>query len=318
MPLDPFLEPLVATLPPFPDAVDDWPAFRAAETTSIAELAEQLVEPAPEGSSKRTVTIAVHDGEIALNVFTPETLGPHPVHLYIHGGGWVAGSIHHEVIDILCAERAVGADCIVVTPEYRKAPEHPFPTGLHDAYAALLWITDHADELGARTDALTVGGGSAGANLAAAVALKARNEDGPAIVFQLLEVPALDLTGQSPSLTRNGTGYGLDEHTINTLLPLYLPDPADARDPYASPLLASDLSGLPAAHIMAAEFDPLADDAPRYAERLNAAGVPATVNPGLGHIHGSSAYTKAMASARAWRDEAVEQLHQANRRAIGH
>jgi len=317
MPLDPFLEPLVASLAPFPDTIDDWDEFRANERATVNALSGQLAEPGPDIREKTTVTIPVDDGEITLNVFQPLTEGAHPVHLYFHGGGWIGGSIHTEITDITGEERAAGADCVVVNVEYRKAPEHQFPTGLNDCYAALLWVAEHADELGVRTDAITVGGGSAGANLAAALTLKVRDEGGPAIAFQLLEVPALDLTLQSPSIRRNGSGYGLDLHTLTTLIPLYLPNPdVDVTNPYVSPLLAPDLSGLPPAHIMTSEYDPLCDDGERYAARLMQAGVAATLTVGLGHIHGSSVYTKVMASARRWRDEAVEVLRSANERAL--
>lgn len=316
MPVDPFLEPLLAQLPPFPAVIDDWDAFRAQENATVNALAAQLMESPHDPGTKRTVTIPVADGEITLNVFHPRTAGPHPVHLYVHGGGWIGGSIHNAAVDIFCQERAFGADCVVVAVEYRKAPEHPFPTGLNDVHAALLWVVDNADDLGIRTEAITVGGGSAGANLVAALTLKLRDEHGPDVVYQLLEVPALDLTLQSDSIRRNGSGYGLDLHTITTILPLYLPNPEDASNPLASPLLADDLSGLPEALIMTSEFDPLVDDGERYAARLEEAGVRVTYTLGLGHIHGSSAYTKVMPSARQWRDEAVEALRQANLRAL--
>ena len=314
MPIDPFLEPLLASLTPFPDAVEDWNAFRRAELEGVDALTSQVAQPGPKVREKTTVTIPVDDGDITLNVFQPLSEGPHPVHLYFHGGGWIGGSIHTDIVDITGQERAAGADCVVVNVEYRKAPEHPFPTGLNDCYAALLWVSEHAAELGVQTDAITVGGGSAGANLAAALTVKVRQEGGPALAFQLLEVPALDLSLQSPSVQRNRSGYGLDLHTLQTILPLYLSTPhTQVTDPYVSPLLAPDLSGLPPAHIMTAEYDPLCDDGERYATRLNEAGVRATLTVGLGHIHGSSAYTKVMASARAWRDEVVNVLAEVNK-----
>jgi acetyl esterase len=317
MPLDPFLEPLVASLPPFPDKIEDFDAFRAQERATVDALTAQLIEPGPAIKSKDTLRIPVEGGEITLNIFHPFTDGPHPVHLYLHGGGWIGGSIHVEAIDILCQERVVAADCVAVSVEYRKAPEHPFPTALNDTYAALLWVFDHAEELGIRPDIISVGGGSAGANLAAALTLKVRDEGGPALAFQLLEVPALDFTMQSPSIRRYASGYGLDLHTIQTLIPLYLPSPKEqVTNPYVSPLLAPDLSGLPPAYIMASEYDPLCDDGERYAERLNKAGVHADFYLGHGHIHGSSSYTKVMPSAREWRDLALDALRRAHRQAM--
>jgi acetyl esterase len=308
MPLDPFLVPMLASLPSMPPEIEDFDAYRAQENAGAAALAAELIEPAPPVHSKRTVTLPVNEGKITLDIYHPLGAGPHPVHLYFHGGGWIAGTIHSSVIEIFAQERAAGAECIVVAVDYRKAPEHPFPTALEDSYAALLWVAENIDELGGRANLITVGGASAGANLAAALCLKARDEGGPEVAFQLLEVPPLDLTGGSPSVRRLGTGYGLTEESMNLVVGLYLSSNADTTNPYASPLLAEDLSGLPPAYIMSAEYDPLCDDGARYAERLTGAGVTATFSLQLGHIHTSSAFTAVMESARAWRDEALTAL----------
>ena len=311
MPVDPFLQPLLATLEPFPDVID-FPTWRVESDLAADAMVAELTEPGPPVASRREVTIEVDGGTIDLVIHTPDLPGPLPVHLYMHGGGWIQGTAKQKFIDIVSQERAVGASCVVVAVDYRKAPEHKFPAGLEDCYSALQWVVEHADELGVRTDVVTVGGGSAGANLAAALTLKARDENGPTIAFQLLEVPALDLAGNPPSREVNGVGYGLETADMAKIFALYLPSLDDARNPYASPLLAKDLSDLPPAHIMSAEFDPLLDDGPMYAERLNAAGVAATFSVGLGHIHVSPSFTKVMPSAAAWRDEAVEVLKKAH------
>lgn len=312
MPVDPIIQPLLAGLAPLPDVIDDFAQFRKDETDAGNAIVDQLCEPAPEGAVRRVVEIPVDDGVIDLHTFTPSTPGPHPVHLYVHGGGWIGGSIKHKYIDIVGAERAVGADCVVVAVEYRKAPEHKFPTGLNDCYAALLWVVDHADELGVRKDLITVGGGSAGANLAAALTLKVRDEGGPRISFQVLEVPALDLTMSAPSLQRNATGYGLTLDTIERVIDYYLPNPEDAQNPYASPLLASDLTGLPPAYIVSAEYDPIADDGEAYAKRLHEAGIPVTYSLQRGQIHISPGLTKILPAAREWRDDVIAALRDAN------
>ncbi|BCW05691.1 alpha/beta hydrolase [Arthrobacter sp. NtRootA1] len=309
MPLDPFLEPLLAALPPTPLHIDNFAAYRSEGNAGADAMADQLCEPGPDVRSKSTVTIPVQGGSIALDIFHPHSDGPHPAHIYIHGGGFIAGSIHTKVIDIICRERAVEADCVVVAVEYRKAPEHPFPTGLNDCYEALQWVGAHAEELGVRPDLITVGGGSAGANLAAALTLKVRNEGGPAIAFQLLEVPALDFTFSSPSQETFGTGYDLTRDVLHMVRSHYLTSSDQATEPYVSPLLAPDLAGLPPAHIMSAEFDPLRDDGERYAARLLQAGVPATSSLQPGHIHSSAAFTKVMQSARAWRKEVLDTLN---------
>ncbi|WP_197285877.1 alpha/beta hydrolase [Nocardiopsis sp. NRRL B-16309] len=296
-----------------PEEIDDFDVWRAEEGAAADVLMDQIMEPAPDGVERRVVELPVEGGSVELHVFTPPTAGPHPAHLYLHGGGWIGGSIKHKSIDILCRERAAGADCVVVTVEYRKAPEHKFGAGLNDCYAALLWTAEHADELGVRTDSISIGGGSAGANLAAAVALKARDETGPALVLQLLEVPALDLTASTPSHQRNATGYGLTHDGIKACVRYYLDSPQDAHHPYASPLLAPDLSGLPPAYILSAEYDPVCDDGEEYARRLTEAGVPATFSLQRGQIHTSSALTKLLPAARSWREEALAALRDAHR-----
>jgi acetyl esterase len=308
MPIDPFLEPLLATLPLMPDRIDDWDAYRAEGRRDSDALVEQLADAGPDVRESRTVRIPVRDGVIDLRVYFPPGDGPHPAHLFLHGGGWVAGSPHDRYIDVLSRERCIGASCVVVAVDYRKAPEHPFPAGLEDAQAAFDWVLGHAADLGVRADLITVGGQSAGGNLAASLALKLRDEGGPQMALQLLEVPALDLTLSLPSHETLGTGYGLALADVRRLLPLYLRDVASASDPYASPLLAPDLSGLPPAYVMAAEYDMLRDDSERYVDRLTAAGVPATFSLQLGHVHFSAALTKVMPSAAAWRDEAIDVL----------
>jgi acetyl esterase len=306
MPVDPFLEPLLPTLQPLPEVID-YPAFRAQGEAAAEVMAEQLAEPGPEVKERRAVSLPVEGGTIDLLIYSPFEPGPHAAHIYLHGGGWSAGSIHQSFIDWLCRERCVGATCVVVAVNYRKAPEHKFPTGLNDCYAALLWLAEHAEELGVRPDLITVGGGSAGANLAAALTLKTRDEGGPRLAFQVLEVPAVDLTGGH--LTQeNASGYGLSANDLKIIFRDYLNSPDDARNPYASPLLAPDLSGLPPALILTAEYDVLRDQGEAYAKRLEEAGVPVTYSMYEGHIHGSSAFTKVMGSARAWRFEVITAL----------
>jgi acetyl esterase len=245
-------------------------------------------------------------------VYHPVGEGRRPGHLYLHGGGWFAADIDDLLVDTACRERCVGADCVVVAVNYRKAPEHTFPTGLEDCYAALCWVAEHADELGVRSDLLTLSGQSAGANLAAALTLKARDQGGPRIAFQLLEVPALMVRSSAPSFDRNATGYGLTSVDVGRCVALYLDSPDQAEHPYASPLLAPDLSGLPPVYIMSAEYDPLCDDGQAYADRLTDAGVPATYSLQRGHIHTSNAFTRVMSASRAWRAELLEALREAH------
>jgi acetyl esterase len=312
VPVDPFLEPLLPTLAPMPERIDDWSAYRAQARQGSDAMVEQLTEPGPEVGNVRTVSLPVPGGAIDLRVYQPAGEGPHPVHLYLHGGGWVIGSAHDRYVDITSRERCEGAGCVVVAVDYRKAPEHRFPTALEDAQAALEWVVANAADLGVRPDRITLGGQSAGANLIAGLALKLRDEQGPRIALQLLEAPALDLTLSLPSHETYGTGYALHLADVRRLGPLYLSDPDQATHPYASPLLAPDLSGLPPAYVMSAEYDMLRDDGERYVERLQQAGVPATFSLQRGHVHISPALTKPMAAARAWRDEAIGVLRLAH------
>lgn len=282
---------------------------RKAGNEGAAALAAALAEEPRDVGAVSTAQIEVDGGHITVRIYQPATPGPHPIHLYYHGGGWMFGTIDDPFVDILCRERTAIAGYVSVAVEYRLAPEHKFPVPLNDSYAALEWIVEHAGKYDADPTRLTLGGGSAGANLAAAVALKARNENGPAITFQLLEVPALDLTASSPSVEKYGTGeYPLSRTELQACIEGYLATPEDATNEYASPLLSGDLSGLPPAHIMTSEYDPLQDDGARYVDRLTAAGNQATLTVGAGHIHGSSQFTKLLPEAVAWRDEAIAQL----------
>lgn len=312
MALDPILTAFVPA-PLLPDDID-FPALRAEGDAAADALAPQLAESGPEVEDKRIVQIPVDGGTIALAIYRPASDEQLPAHLYFHGGGWVAGTGLGALTDIVARERAVGARCVAIAVDYRKAPEHQHPVPLNDCQAALLWVVEHADEIGVDPSRITVGGGSAGANLAAALCLKNRDEGGPAIAFQLLEVPALDLSLGLPSHSDPdlGTNYALHRADVERLVAYYLGEDGDRLDPYASPLRAESHAGLPPAHLMASEFDLLRDDAAAYAEKLNEAGVPATFSVQPGHIHPSSAFTKLLPSARVWRDEAIATLRAAH------
>jgi acetyl esterase len=308
MPLDPILEPLLRDYPETPRVIDDYDAHRAAARKSTDAILPAVAEPGPDVFSVEDFAITVEGGSIGVRVYRPFADEPRPVHIYFHGGGWTSGSAFELVTDITCRERAAMAGHVVVSVDYRKAPEHKFPAPLNDAYAALLWVKEHADEVGARPDIITVGGASAGGNIAAALALKARDEGGPSIAFQILEVPALDLTCTLRSHGLYGAGYALSTWDMEAARRNYLRSADDQLHPYASPLLAPDLHGLPSALIIAAEYDILRDDAAAYAERLVAAGVPARLSLKAGQVHFSNVITKISPTARAWRDEVIGAL----------
>jgi acetyl esterase len=202
---------------------------------------------------------------------------------------------------------------VVVSVDYRLAPEHKFPIPVEDCYAALLWTFEHADELQIDTSRMSIGGGSAGGNLTAVVAMMIRDRSGPPVVLQVLDIPVTDLTLSCASIVENGEGYLLTRDAIEQYVELYLDDPGDAKHPYASPLLADDLSGLPPAVVMTAELDPLRDEGEAYAARLGDAGVSVRHKRWLGHVHGSSSMTALVPSARDWRDEVIQALRDAYR-----
>lgn len=310
MPLDPILEPLVADYPVVPADIEDYPAFREATALASDAKIPLVMEQGPAMKSVRDCTIPVEGGSIELRIFTPFNDGPLPIHVYLHGGGFVLGSIFSVSTDNTCRDTAAMSGRIVIAVNYRKAPEHKFPVPLNDCYAALLWASSNAGKLNGRADLISVGGASAGGNLAAALTLKARDEHGPAIVAQVLEVPLLDMTFGHESHDLYGTGYPLSHGDIEIARRDYVESPIDYVNPYASPLHEPDLSGLPPALILAAEYDVLSDDGRVYAERLNAAGVPATFSLQRGQVHVSGALTKISPAARAWRAEVINYLRQ--------
>jgi acetyl esterase/lipase len=258
--------------------------------------------------------VAVAGGEIDVRVFTPHSPPPRPAFIHLHGGGFVFGTIHSLVNEVKCAHLCRTADCAVVTVEYRLAPEHRFPTAPEDCYAALHWTVENAPRLGIDPTRIAIGGESAGGNLAAAVALIARDRKGPALALQVLEVPVTDIsdsTNDHPSVALYGEGYGLDRADMDAFAAAYLADSADGSRPYASPLLASDLSGLTPAHVLTVEYDILRDAGEAYARRLAAAGVPTTHRRLAGMTHGAGALWQEWPPAREWMDNVTAALRQA-------
>jgi len=207
-----------------------------------------------------------------------------PALVYFHGGGWVIGDL--ESHDQACRALANAARCIVVAVDYRLAPEHKFPAAVEDAVAATRWIADHAQNLGIDASRLAVGGDSAGGNLAAVVALDARDRGGPPIVFQLLIYPGTDMRMDRPSHVRHADQLPLRRPTMRWFLAHYLRDAGDEADWRASPLRARDFRNLPPALVVTAGFDPLCDEGEAYAEALSGAGVTVTHKRFGGQIHG--------------------------------
>jgi len=244
------------------------------------------------------LAVPVAGGQILIRAYRPaQAGGPLPTHLYMHGGSFWLGSV--QSYDPFCRWLARAVGCQVISVDYRLAPEHPYPTGLEDCYAALTWVTDHAAGLAVDRGRLSVGGFSAGGGLAASLTLMSRDRSGPAICFQALQAPVTDLTLSQPSIAEFATGYGLTRASLAEAYAFYLTEPAQAREPYASPLLAEDLTGLPPAYIGTSEFDPLRDEGEAYGRRLIQAGVPVETYRARGHVHASIYLTRFLPSARA-------------------
>jgi acetyl esterase len=227
----------------------------------------------------RDLWVPARNHQVPVRVYTPEDRGLArggrlPVLVYYHGGGWSLGSV--ASYDSLCRALARAAGVVVVSVDYRLAPESPFPAAVEDAQLALWWVARNADALGADAGRLAVGGDSAGGNLATVAALRAQ-QGGPAVAFQALFYPSTDIARTDyPSYRQYGEGHWLTTRAAETFRGFYLPDPRDWRRPEASPLLAADddLRRLPPALVLTAGCDPLRDEGHAYAERLRALGVP--------------------------------------------
>ena len=267
----------------------------AGEPESIAQMENRTV-PGPAG-------------QIPVRIYTPVGTAPFPVLVYFHGGGWVIGNL--DTHDGICRSLANRVGCLVVSVDYRLAPEHPFPAAPEDCYAATRWLAEHAGSLGGDKGRIAVGGDSAGGNLAAVVALMARDRGGPKLAFQLLVYPATDTDFETRSYRENSEGYFLTRADMVWFWNHYAPRDEDRRNPYAAPLRAASLRGLPPALVITAEFDPLCDDGNAYAARLREDGVPVRLSQQDGLIHGFFQMGAVIDRGRASVDEASRALKDA-------
>ncbi len=241
----------------------------------------------PQVAAVRELTATTPQGDIPLRLYRPlgsDATTVLPVLVYYHGGGWVIGDL--DTHDTLCRELANAAGCAVVAVDYRMGPEHRFPAAVDDVLAATHWVRAQAGALRLDPGRLAVGGDSAGGNLAAVVALAARDAGDLPIAFQLLIYPATDMRRGHPSHTTNGDGYVLTRDTLAYFHDHYITDPAHDLDWRASPLLHTDLAGLPPALVITAGYDPLRDEGLDYARALTEAGNRATCVCFERQIHG--------------------------------
>lgn len=286
MPLDPQAREFLGKL-----AASQAPPMHAYSPQDARALVVPLQMPKERMGGLDNRTIPGPGGEIPVRIYHPKTPdedstggSPRPIVVFFHGGGWVVGSIASH--DALCRRLCNQSGCIFVSVGYRLAPEHKFPAAVDDCYTATAWAAVNAEELGGDPDRIAVCGDSAGGNLAAVVALLARDRGGPAIAHQSLIYPITDHMPDFDSYRRNGDGYFLTNDSIHWFWEHYLNDPSEADQPAAAPLRADDLSGLPPATMLVAEFDPLIDEGLAYADRLEQAGVPVERITCDGQIHG--------------------------------
>jgi acetyl esterase len=283
-----------------PDAAAVFRAFQEAgrppyESVSPAEAREFYLqarfvsnpEP-PELKSIEPLTIPSPAGSIPARVYTPVTLRKThdlaPCLVFFHGGGWVIGNLDSH--DVVCRKLADEGQLIVISIDYRLAPEHKFPAAVDDVIAATKWIAGNAGQLGIDASRLVIGGDSAGGNLAAVVAIAARDGNGPAIAGQVLIYPAVDFAMTHPSHSEPETSILLTHSAIKWFSSHYLNAPTDGNDWRASPARTTTLAGLPPAYVLTAGADPLRDEGDEYAERLKQAGVAVTYRHFPGQFHG--------------------------------
>lgn len=257
-------------------------------TPSMARLSgpvlARLSGPGPEVGSVAEHELPASDGgSFRVRVLTPPG-APTALVVYLHGGGWVTSDIDYQY-DAVGRRLCLDAQATMVMVNYRKAPEHPFPAAVEDAWAALTWAAERSSELASPEAPLIVAGDSAGGNLAAVMAQRARDRGGPHIDFQILVYPVTDCDFSRPSYNAPENQLLLSRPVMEWFWDHYLPDPAERAQPDASPLHHPDLSGLPPAYICLAEHDPLYDEGLEYARELEAAGVPVECETAAGQMH---------------------------------
>jgi acetyl esterase len=284
-------------------------ALPPLHTLSVAEARAQFAARAIPGLRTPEIARVVNrdmqgpGGSLGLRIYTPLGNGPFPLMLFFHGSGFVVCSL--DTHDGMCRNLCAGTGCVVVSVDYRLAPEAKFPAATDDCLAATRWAVANAAALDTDPGRVVVAGDSAGGNLAAVTALRIRDEGGPPLLGQLLIYPVTDYYDPgTPSMTENADGYGLTRAGMIWFWDHYLADARDGANPYASPLRTQDLGGLPPALVVTAEYDPLRDEGAYYAERLRQANVPTLLKQWDGMNHGFFFWPGVVDRATAAMDEA--------------
>ena len=305
MPLDPQAR---AVLDQLGTVMPDLSVVEPATIRQLTEAALGLVPGEPVARVEDR-TIPGPGGDLPVRVYTPEGAGPFPALVYFHGGGFVYCSL--DTHDGTCRSLSNAAGCVVVSVDYRLAPEHKFPAATEDCLAATRWVAEHGGAIDVDGRRIAVGGDSAGGNLAAVTSLLVRDRGAASLRFQLLVYPVADFSFDTPSYRENAEGYLLTEKMMRAFWNHYLTDGGAGESPYASPLRAANLAGLPPALVITAEFDPLRDEGEAYAARLREAGVPVTATRYDGMIHGFFSMGDAIDRAGAAMAEAGAALRSA-------
>jgi len=307
MPLDPQAQKVVdalaaLNLKPFRDSS---PA-EARESMRSRTAALGPFEEVPAVADHR---VPVTGGEITVRVYKPAGMGPHPVLVFYHGGGWVIGDLYTH--DGICRSIVNAAGCAVASVDYRLAPEFKYPVPVEDSYAGLLWVVANATRLGLDSARIAVGGDSAGGNLAAVMALLARDRRGPRLLLQILVYPVTNHDFGTASYRENGIGFVLTTDDMRWFWRHYLSREEQGREMTASPIRAKSLADLPPALVITAGCDPLRDEGDAYAARLRDAGVAVTLTQYPGMFHGFLRMTRILDQSRVLLDEIAGALKKA-------
>ncbi len=271
-----------------------WRAAIPADLEQVGEITDRMI-PGPAG-------------DLPIRIYRPDSVGPYPLLMLFHGGGWLIGDLDHE--DPSARRMCNQINAVVVSVDYRLAPETRFPGAPNDCYAGLLWAVEHANELGIDANNIAVTGTSAGGNLAAAVAQMARDNGGPKIKHQALFCPVIDYDFERPSYETHGDSFALTQDSMRFFWKQYLGPNGESNGhkPYASPIRAKSLEGLPDTTIITAQYDPLIDEAVDYGEALRAAGVDVTYTQYEGMAHAFNELIGIFDSARVAVDEACDRI----------
>lgn len=297
MPVDPQIEAMLAAAPP-------WPGVRNMDLATLRQAVRDssvMLPPPPDApvAAVEDRTIDGPGGPLGLRLYTPEGSAPFPVVIYCHGGGYVVGDLDTQ--DMIARALCAWSGAIVVSVDYRLAPEHPFPAAPDDTFAALQWAAGHAADFGGDPTRLAVAGDSAGGNLVAAAALRARDLGGLALRAQVNIYGSCNYPSELTASAREfAAGPLLQQDDIAWFYEQYLPDPAvQQHDPQASPVRAASHANLPPTFVGTAECDPSRDDAEAFGAKLAAAGVPVTVKRYPGMVHGFASWVGFLPGARA-------------------